>query len=65
MIQSVGDNTYITEHDEGGKHWYRVRVGFYPSPKEAVSHSQELSARFASQELWVVLPTRGGGHVTQ
>ena len=58
MIQSVGDNSYITEHDEGGKHWYRVRVGFYPSQKEATSHSQELSARFTSQELWVVLPTR-------
>ena len=58
MIQSVGDNTYITEHDEGGKHWYRVRVGFYQSQKEAARYAQELSARFTSQELWVVLPTR-------
>jgi nucleoid-associated protein YgaU len=59
MIRLVGDdNTYITEHDEGGKHWYRVRVGFYPSQKEAARNAKELSTRFKIDDVWAVLPTR-------
>ncbi len=58
MIQPVGDNTYITEHDEGGKHWYRVRVGFYRSQKEAARNAKELSTRFKIDDVWAVLPTR-------
>ncbi len=58
MIQPVDDNTYITEHDERGKHWYRVRTGFYRSQKDAARNAKEMSTRFKIDDVWAVLPTR-------
>ena len=57
MVETAGDKAYITEHNEYGQHWYRVRVGFYPSEETAALYAKELSARLKIDDMWAVRPT--------
>ena len=64
MIRLVGDNTYITEHDEGGKHWYRVRVGFLPVTEGS---GEPLAGAFGKIYITRAMGRtshQGGGHVS-
>lgn len=53
-LRDAGYNAYITEADVKGKHYYRLRVGFYALKSEASRVASELSARFKVETPWVV-----------
>ena len=51
-------NAYMTEFDMKGKHWYRVRVGFYASDREAKAIGQKISGSYSISGIWTVKPKK-------
>ena len=51
-------NAYMTEFDLKGKHWYRVRVGFYASDREAKAIGQKISGSYSISGIWTVKPNK-------
>lgn len=51
-------NAYITEFNMKGKHWYRVRVGFYSSKQVADEVGKKLSFSYNLSGIWVVKPIK-------
>ena len=51
-------NAYITEFNMKGKHWYRVRVGFYSSKQVADEVGKKLSFSYNLNGVWVVKPIK-------
>ena len=51
-------NAYITEFNMKGKHWYRVRIGFYSSKQVADEVGKKLSSSYNLSGIWVVKPIK-------
>lgn len=51
-------NAYITEFNMKGKHWYRVRIGFYSSKQVADEVGKKLSSSYNLSGVWVVKPIK-------
>lgn len=51
-------NAYLTEFDFKGKHWYRIRVGFYASEREAISAGKKISGAYNISGIWTVKPLK-------
>ncbi len=51
-------NAYMTEFDLKGKHWYRVRIGFYASDREAKAIGQKISGSYSISGIWTVKPNK-------
>lgn len=57
-LKSAGYNAYITEFTKDTVKWYRVRVGFYQTRKEALQTGKKIEKKFRVQTPWVVKPTK-------
>lgn len=51
-------NAYMTEFDLKGKHWYRVRVGFYASNNEAKAAGKKIAGSYSMNGIWTVKPMK-------
>lgn len=51
-------NTYMTEFNLKGRHWYRVRIGFYSSKQEADDIGKKLSSNYNINSAWSVKPLK-------
>ncbi|MBI3753902.1 MAG: SPOR domain-containing protein [Deltaproteobacteria bacterium] len=51
-------NAYMTEFNLKGKQWYRVRVGFYASEREAKAEGKKISDRHHMNGIWTVKPAK-------
>lgn len=49
---------YMTEFSLSGKQWYRVRVGFYASYREAKAAGQKISGSYSISGVWPVKPKK-------
>jgi cell division septation protein DedD len=49
---------YMTEFRMRGKQWYRVRVGFYASYREAKTVGQKISGSYSISSTWPVKPKK-------
>lgn len=49
---------YMTEFSMSGKQWYRVRVGFYASYREAKAAGQKISGSYSISSVWPVKPKK-------
>ncbi|MBI3755471.1 MAG: SPOR domain-containing protein [Deltaproteobacteria bacterium] len=57
-LQQDSYNAYMTEFDFKGRHWYRVRVGFYASNQEAKTAGKKLSGSYSINGIWTVKPMK-------
>ncbi|MBI5047650.1 MAG: SPOR domain-containing protein [Deltaproteobacteria bacterium] len=51
-------NAYVTEFDFKGKHWYRLRIGFYASAREARAVGQKIASGYNINGIWPVRPVK-------
>lgn len=51
-------NAYMTEFNLKGKYWYRVRIGFYASDREAKSIGKKISGNYSMSGMWTVKPNK-------
>ncbi|MEK7829241.1 MAG: SPOR domain-containing protein, partial [Deltaproteobacteria bacterium] len=51
-------NAYMTEFAMKGKYWYRVRIGFYASDREAKAVVQKISDSHSISGAWTVKPKK-------
>lgn len=61
MVKKLKQNkykAYMTEFSLSGKQWYRVRVGFYASYREAKAAGQKISGRYSISSVWPVKPKK-------
>jgi cell division septation protein DedD len=49
---------YITEATIKGEKWYRVRIGFYPTKKEAVEIGKKVVSEFKTKDYWPIQPSK-------
>jgi uncharacterized protein involved in exopolysaccharide biosynthesis len=56
-LKNAGYSAYITEFKQQKKIWYRVRVGFYSTQKEANQIGKNLSQKHYIKNYWIVKPT--------
>ncbi len=56
-----GQYAYLYRRDFGGKSWYRIRAGFFPTQEQARQAGEAIVAKYADQKLfkefWVMLPS--------
>ncbi len=56
-----GQYAYLYRRDFGGKSWYRIRAGFFPSQEQARQAGEAILAKYADKKLfkeyWVMLPS--------
>lgn len=57
-LQQDNYNAYMTEFDLKGRHWYRVRIGFYASNQEAKTVGKKLSGSYSINGIWIVKPMK-------
>lgn len=57
-LQQDNYNAYMTEFDLKGRHWYRVRIGFYASNQEAKTAGKKLSGSYSINGIWTVKPMK-------
>lgn len=57
-LQQDNYNAYMTEFDLKGKHWYRVRIGFYASNQEAKTAGKKISGSYSMNGIWTVKPMK-------
>lgn len=57
-LQQGSYNAYMTEFDLKGRHWYRVRIGFYASNQEAKAAGKKLSGSYGMNGIWTVKPMK-------
>lgn len=53
-LKAEGYNAYVTEATVKGQRYYRLRIGFFNTKKEAQAQSALISAKFNVQDAWVV-----------
>jgi hypothetical protein len=65
-----GHFAYLYRKEADGKRFYRIRVGFYPTPEYAMQAGESILAKYAAQkvfkEYWVMRPSDlelQGGHL--
>lgn len=51
-------NAYMTEFVLSRRHWYRVRVGFYASDREAKAVGRKISGSYSISGIWTVKPNK-------
>lgn len=56
-LKNKGFPAYLTEATVKGKRWYRVRLGFYSTKKEAVEVGKKIASKFKIKHYWPVQPT--------
>lgn len=49
-------NAYVTKFNFKGKTWYRVRIGFYSTEREAKAVSKRVEAGHTVSGIWIVKP---------
>jgi hypothetical protein len=56
-----GHFAYLYRHEADGKRFYRIRVGFYASPEDAMRAGEDIVAKYQPQKLfkdyWVTRPS--------
>lgn len=60
LMDELKDNgfpAYLTETTLEGKKWYRVRLGFYSTKKEAVEVGKRIASEFKTKHYWPVQPS--------
>ncbi len=57
-LQADGYNAYITEFDHRGKHWFRVRVGFYSTKAEAEKVKSRIVSAHGTVDAWLARPPK-------
>ena len=57
VLKNKGFPAYLTEATVKGKKWYRVRLGFYSTKKEAVEVGKRIASEFKIKHSWPVQPT--------
>lgn len=57
QLKNSGYSAYITEFKQQNKIWYRVRVGFYSTQREANQIGRNLSQKPFIKNYWIVKPT--------
>lgn len=57
VLKNKGLPAYLTEATVKGKKWYRVRLGFYSTKKEAVEVGKRIASEFKIKHYWPVQPT--------
>lgn len=55
-LKDNGFPAYLTEITLEGKKWYRVRLGFYSTKKEAVEVGKRITSEFKTEHYWPVQP---------
>jgi len=55
-LKDKGFPAYLTEETIKGKKWYRVRLGFYSTKKEAVEVGKRIASEFKIKDYWPVKP---------
>ncbi|MFH1624782.1 MAG: SPOR domain-containing protein, partial [Pseudomonadota bacterium] len=55
-IRKEGYPAYITSIVLNKEKWYRLRIGFYPTRKEAQKVGEEVVTDFGMEGFWTVLP---------
>ncbi|MBI5560296.1 MAG: SPOR domain-containing protein [Deltaproteobacteria bacterium] len=58
-LTKAGYNAYVTEFRSEGVEWYRVRVGFYGTKKEAGDIANKLTRLFKNGSTYPVRPAKG------
>lgn len=53
-FKKAGYNAYVAQADVRGQHYYRLRIGFYATKKEAESEVAGMSALFKIEDPWAV-----------
>lgn len=53
-LKASGYNAYITNAKVRGKQYYRLRIGFFATKKEADAQSAKINARLKIEDAWVV-----------
>lgn len=51
-------NAYVTELNLNGKRWYRVRIGFYETDREAKAVGKKISSVYSISGIWTVKPLK-------
>jgi uncharacterized protein involved in exopolysaccharide biosynthesis len=54
-----GYNAYITRFKHKDKLWYRVRIGFFPTKKDAWIRGEDLSGKYFLHDFWIARASRG------
>ena len=70
QLLADGHFAYLYRREADGQRFYRIRVGFYPSPEDAKQAGAALVAQYQARKLfkdfWVMLPSElelQGGHL--
>ncbi|OGQ51737.1 MAG: hypothetical protein A3J24_13345 [Deltaproteobacteria bacterium RIFCSPLOWO2_02_FULL_53_8] len=53
-LKAAGYNAYVTEVTVRGKQYYRLRVGFFATKKEAAAQAALITKEFKTEDAWVV-----------
>lgn len=51
-------NAYVTEFNLKGRQWFRVRIGFYASEKDAKEAGRKISSSYNISGIWTVKPMK-------
>lgn len=51
-------NAYVTEFNLKGRQWFRVRIGFYASEKDAKEVGRKISSSYNISGIWTVKPMK-------
>jgi cell division protein FtsN len=57
-LRDRGLGAYITEAIIKGEKWYRVRIGFYSTRKEAVETGKKVVSEFNTKNYWPIQPSK-------
>lgn len=57
-LRNRGLGAYITEAIIKGEKWYRVRIGFYSTKKEAVETGEKVVSEFKTTNYWPIQPSK-------
>ncbi|MBI5885232.1 MAG: SPOR domain-containing protein [Deltaproteobacteria bacterium] len=53
-FNKAGYNAYVTQADVRGRHYYRLRIGFYSTSKEALAAVVGMDAIYKTEDPWAV-----------
>ncbi|MBI5598670.1 MAG: SPOR domain-containing protein [Deltaproteobacteria bacterium] len=57
-VAGKGYKVYVTDFNKEGLKWYRVRVGFYSTRKDAQKAASSLAKQFENIDAWPVMPSK-------
>lgn len=53
-MKAAGYNAYVTDAKVKGKRYFRLRIGFFATKKEADAQAAQIRTRFKMEDAWVV-----------